>query len=459
MRGFDFFKMDLPKKFTDRMKNMLGKEYDNFYKAYMNSPVYSGIRVNTLKNGAFNTIKKVTGELEKVSWCDNGFYIDKSLISGNHPFHCAGLFYFQEPSAMSVVEGLPVNENDKILDLCAAPGGKSIQAGEKLKGSGFIVSNEIVKKRADILCENIERMGLTNAIVTNENPQRLSEKYPSFFDKIIVDAPCSGEGMFRKEPRAIEEWSIEHTISCGIRQKNILDCAVKMLKKDGMLIYSTCTFAPEENEKIVSYLIDTYNMKLIDMPKLYMLEEGKTQWSGSNHDMSKARRIFPQYQKGEGHFAALLQKCSGEDTYIKENIKPSKNENEIKLWKDFEKQYMNTSLDGDFVLFGENLYLKPRGIDIDKIKVVRCGLNLGKCKKHRFEPAHALTHALKKEDFKYTEDFDYNDNNIKSYLTGNIINSDKSGWCVVCVNGYPLGWGKASGGILKNHYPKNLRLK
>lgn len=359
---------------------------------------------------------------------------------------------------MSAVEGLPIEEGDRILDLCAAPGGKSTQAGAKLNGSGLIVSNEIVKKRADILSENIERMGLTNAIVTNETPQRLAEKYPSFFDKIIVDAPCSGEGMFRKEPQAIEEWSVEHTVSCGIRQKHILDCAVKMLKPNGMLIYSTCTFAPEENEKIASYLIDAHGMELMDMPKLGMLEQGRTQWSESEHDMTKARRIFPHKQKGEGHFAALFRKNYGED--ISADVsKPPKNNDAVKLWKDFEKQYMNTSLDGDFMLFGENMYLKPKGIDIDKIKVIRCGLYLGQCKKNRFEPSHALALAMKKENFKSVENFDYYDSQIKSYLTGNVINSDKSGWCAVCVNGFTLGWGKASNGILKNHYPKHLRIK
>lgn len=450
--------MELPEKFTQRMKIMLGTEYDEFYKSYANAPVYSGIRINTLKDNAKKTVLDVTGTLEGIPWCPDGFYTDKSVISGNHPFHCAGLFYFQEPSAMSAVEGLPIEEGDRILDLCAAPGGKSTQAGAKLNGSGLIVSNEIVKKRADILSENIERMGLTNAIVTNETPQRLAEKYPSFFDKIIVDAPCSGEGMFRKEPQAIEEWSVEHTVSCGIRQKHILDCAVKMLKPNGMLIYSTCTFAPEENEKIASYLIDAHGMELMDMPKLGMLEQGRTQWSESEHDMTKARRIFPHKQKGEGHFAALFRKNYGED--ISADVsKPPKNNDAVKLWKDFEKQYMNTSLDGDFMLFGENMYLKPKGIDIDKIKVIRCGLYLGQCKKNRFEPSHALALAMKKENFKSVENFDYYDSQIKSYLTGNVINSDKSGWCAVCVNGFTLGWGKASNGILKNHYPKHLRIK
>ena len=240
--------MELKTEFTERMKKMLGDEYEEFYNAYINAPLYSGIRINTLKANAKDTVLSATGELEPVLWCKNGFYADKTIISGNHPLHCAGLFYFQEPSAMAVVEALPLNEGDKVLDLCAAPGGKSTQAAAKLGKNGILVANEIVKKRADILSENIERMGISNAVVTNETPQKLCEKYTAFFDKVIVDAPCSGEGMFRKEPQAVTEWSIEHTVSCGVRQKNILECAVKMLKAGGMLVYSTCTFAPEENE-------------------------------------------------------------------------------------------------------------------------------------------------------------------------------------------------------------------
>lgn len=449
--------MEPKAEFSERMKKMLKSEYEDFHNAYKNTPVRSGIRINTIKENAKDIVLSVTGELEGIPWCKDGFYADKSVISGNHPLHCAGLLYFQEPSAMAVVEGLPITEGDKVLDLCAAPGGKSTQVGAKLNKSSLLVANEIVKKRADILSENIERAGLSNVIVTNETPQRLSEKYKDFFDKIIVDAPCSGEGMFRKEPQAITEWSIEHTISCGERQKNILDSAVKMLKKGGMLIYSTCTFAPEENEKAAAYLISEHNMELCEMPNLSMLDDGRTEWSDSEYDMSFSKRIFPHRQKGEGHFLALFKKAYGT---IGESIsKPQKNDSAIKLWREFEGQYMNTQLDGDFILFGENLYLKPKGIDIDKIKVVRCGLHLGQCKKNRFEPSHALALSLKACDFKNTENFSCTDEKITAYLTGNIIPSDKSGWSVVCVEGHPLGWGKASGGVLKNHYPKNLRIK
>lgn len=449
--------MVLPEKFALRMREMLGAEYDVFIAALEDSRVYSGIRINTLKSGAQRAVMSVIGDAEKIPWCDTGFYADKSVVSGKHPYHCAGLFYFQEPSAMCAVSGLPICSGDRILDLCAAPGGKTTQAAARLNGSGFIVANEIIKKRAAVLSENVERMGIKNAIVTNETPQRLSEKYPNFFNKIIVDAPCSGEGMFRKEAAAAEEWSIEHTVSCGVRQRHILDCAVKMLAPGGMLMYSTCTFAPEENEKIAAYMMLEHGLETVEMPELAMLDRGRTEWSGTDLNMEKTYRIFPHRQRGEGHFAALFAKNGGGELHMPCG-KPKKYDERLKYWREFETRYLNTNLCGEPVFFGDNLYLKPEGIDIDKIKLVRCGLHLGEIKKNRFEPSHALALALCREDFKNAENFPCDSTEAAAYLSGNVFSSEKSGWCAVCADGYPLGWGKASGGVMKNHYPKRLRI-
>lgn len=450
--------MKLPEKFELRMKDMLKDEYDNFIKSMDEMPIFTGIRINTSKYNAMEAVLKEFGSLEKVSWCENGFYADKSKISGNHPYHIAGLFYFQEPSAMSTVSALPIEKSDYILDLCAAPGGKATQAGALLDENGLLVANEIIKSRANILSDNIERFGLTNTIVTNETPQKLAEKYPHFFDKIIVDAPCSGEGMFRKEPQAADQWSIEHTVSCGTRQKHILDCAMQMLKGGGYIVYSTCTFAPEENEQVCAYMLKNYNVELIEPKNLDILSRGKTDLSLSDCDMTKTRRIFPHKHKGEGHFVALFRSLDNE--IFEKNTKLNKNicDGE-KLYREFEKGFLNTTLEGEFCLFGENLYLKPKNIDIDKIKSVRPGLHLGICRKNRFEPSHALCLALKKENFKNSMDFPCDSEILKKYLMGETIECDKKGWCAVTVNGYPIGWGKASNGILKNHFPKYMRLK
>ena len=449
--------MIFPEKFEARMRAMLKGEYGDFERAMNTSPLFSGIRINTLKDGAREAVLREFGNMESVPWCADGYYADKNVISGNHPYHIAGLFYFQEPSAMSTVSALPIEKGDYVLDLCAAPGGKATQAAAKMNGEGLLVANEINKSRARILSDNIERLGIKNAVVINETPQRLAERYPRFFDKIIVDAPCSGEGMFRKEPQAVTEWSAEHVSSCAERQKNILSSAMQMLRGGGMLVYSTCTFAPEENEKVCAYLLDNFKVELVKPENLGALSEGVTEWSGSNHDMTKTRRVFPHRQNGEGHFVAPFRsKDAPNDRDVVKQTKPIAEE---KLYREFEDNFLNTRLTGSFSLFGENLYLLPDGADIDKIKVVRAGLLLGTCRKNRFEPSHALCLALNARDIKNTVDFDLSDVELKKYLSGETIECKENGWCAVTVNGFPIGWGKASGGVLKNRFPKYMRLR
>ncbi len=451
--------MELPKDFTARMMQMLGDEYDEFADALKNAPVRTGLRVNRRKDCAYSQMSEFLSGLEKIDWCPDGFFCDKKTISGTHPYHIAGLFYFQEPSAMASVGALQIKKDDFILDLCAAPGGKATQAGAYLDSSGLLVANEIIPKRAAILAENIERMGISNSIVTNESPEKLAEKFPRFFDKIIVDAPCSGEGMFKKEPQAVTEWSINHTKTCAVRQRHILECAYKMLAPGGYIAYSTCTFAPCENEETVEYFLDSHADMSICDTGLDMLSEGRSEWTSGRYDMSKTRRIFPHTQRGEGHFIALLKK-DGESTERTVSKKASKKNTEsgVKLFKDFEKETLFTDFGGCFEMFGDNLYLVPHGIDTDGIKLVRGGLHLGVCKKNRFEPSQALLSSLKLSDFKNSVSYSAESEEIRKYLRGETINSGIKGYCCVAVGKAPLGWAKGSDGILKNHFPKYLRL-
>lgn len=441
--------MKLPAEFEKRMREMLKDEYGDFVYALEHDPIYKGIRINTLKAGAGKAVSEQIGNADKVPWCDCGFYVDKNALSGKHPFHMSGLVYFQEPSAMSAGGAAKIEKGNFVLDLCAAPGGKATHAAQLLDGSGLLVANEIVPKRAKILAENIQRMGIKNALVTNESPERLAEKYPCFFDRIIVDAPCSGEGMFRKEPQAAGEWSVEHTTSCGIRQKNILKSAVKMLKKGGKLVYSTCTFAPCENEGIVDFMLKEYDDLHLENITLEGMSDANSNFVGSDTDMSDAKRIYPHRSRGEGHFIALFGK-DGEDNTKK--AVPVSEKGDI-LYREFEKEYLNVYLDGKFIKFGDRLYLLPYDIDTDKIKIELAGLFLGICKKGRFEPSHALCLALKSEDFKNT----FETGEWEKYYHGDVFECEKSGWTAVLYKGYPIGWGKASCGILKNHFPKYLR--
>ena len=451
--------MTLPQDFCERMRNMLDNEYDSFMESFNDSTSYSGIRINKRKSTAEQTMKQLTDELERVKWCSDGYYCDKTKLSGNHPYHIAGLCYFQEPSAMSAVEALNIHPDDFVLDMCAAPGGKATQAGAKLSQNGLLVANEIIPKRASVLAENIERLGISNSIVTNETPEKLSDKFPNFFDKIIVDAPCSGEGMFKKEPQAIEEWSINHTKTCAVRQIHILDCAYKMLKAGGYIVYSTCTFAPCENEGVVDYMLKTYQDLTLCDTGLDMLNCGNEKWADSSFDMSKTVRVFPHKHKGEGHFVALFKRCGTKTDRIMNTAKYEKRTDEgVKLFREFEKITLNSKTDGFFKMFGDNLYLVPHSVNTDGLKLVRGGLHLGICKKGRFEPSHAFLMSLNCNDIKNCLSYSADSIELNKYLHGETLLSDLKGYCAIAVEGTPIGWAKGSGGVLKNHYPKHLRL-
>ena len=444
--------MNLPIEFCERMRELTGDEYDDFIKSY-DTQINKGIRINTLK---CSDSLPMLNSCEKIQWCEDGYYADNLSINGNHPYHASGVVYFQEPSAMAVACGMPIGENAKILDLCAAPGGKTTHIGARMGNHGLLLSNEIIPKRAAVLSENVERMGLTNTIVTNESPRQLSERFEGFFDGIIVDAPCSGEGMFRKEPQAVEEWSVNHTLSCAVRQKNILDDAYKMLKCGGYIMYSTCTFSYDENESVVQYMIDKYNMQLCHIDGLDMLSDG------IGDGMQDCRRIFPHKNKGEGHFMALLRRTEESNPAKvhqkkKEKRKDTPLDLAINLYREFEKSALNTKLDGEFVLFGDNLYLMPEYINLDKLRVLRCGLHLGITKRNRFEPSHALSHALPADMYINRIEFSLNSDEIKRYMHGETLSNSMNGWCIITADGYSIGWGKGSNGIVKNHYPKALR--
>lgn len=427
--------MDLPEEFLNRMKNTLGEEFSEFLSVYEREP-YRGFRVNVSKISPDEFFGLCGRTFEPVKWCENGFYFDDgSPISGKDPRFCAGLYYIQEPSAMSAAGLLDVRRGERILDLCAAPGGKSTQIAEKLGGSGFLVSNEYSPKRASVLNENIERLGFSNVIVTNCPVTELEKRWVGEFDKILVDAPCSGEGMFRKEAAAVREWSVEHTEACAVRQRKILDSAAKMLADGGTLVYSTCTFAPCENEELTdAFLKENPDFELINRI-----------------------RIYPHLQKGEGHFAAALRK-RGEVSHKEKKAGCTAPPPEF-------AEFVNENLtkftfEGSYTRFGGRLFLMPENApDIEKIKVISAGLYLGDIKKNRFEPSHALCRALRADAFKRTVPLSSDSPEIQKYLRGETLSGEcENGFCAVLADGFPLGWGKTVDGIIKNHYPKRLRL-
>lgn len=445
--------IELPKEFEIRMQDMLGDAYPAFVRSYEKNEM-KALRVNTLKGSVEEFLEKAPfferTNIRKVPWECSGFYFDENTPFGKHPFHEAGVYYIQEPSAMTPVSYLEAQPKEKILDLCAAPGGKSTQIASYMKNEGILICNEIHPVRAKILSENIERMGIRNALVTNETPQRLSEVFGEYFDRILVDAPCSGEGMFRKNEEARREWSLENVKLCADRQDEILDCADLMLRAGGRLVYSTCTFAPEEDEGSVARFLMRH----------------------PEYEIVKTEKLFPHLIDGEGHYLAVLQKAgevpNGYQGFLKNGLQKGILTNDVKEFLAFQNENLTTNLleakEERLLRFGEQLYLMPQEMpSIKGLKVLRAGLHLGTLKKNRFEPSHALALALKKADGKRSMELyaDWNKNDtsvINAYLNGLTLNYEgEKGWYLMTCAGYSIGWGKLAGQIMKNHYPKGLR--
>lgn len=427
----------LPEAFLQRMEAQLGSEYPAFLES-LERPRAVALRFNPMKEE--RPMLPFVGA--PVPWEPEGFYYDPETRLGLHVYHEAGVYYLQEASAMAPVALLDPKPGERVCDLCAAPGGKTTQIAGRMLGQGFLVCNEINPKRAKILSRNIERMGVANALVTNEHPETLASRFPGFFDRVLVDAPCSGEGMFRKEEAAVTDWSQETVQMCARRQREILDSAARLVRPGGRLVYSTCTFAPEEDEETVAAFLESH-------PE-FAPEPVEAPWFVPGENASY--RMWPHKLLGEGHFAAVLRKTQGESGEV-----PACPGGKCpKAWESFAKELDITLPEGKAVSFGQSLYWAPMELpELNRLKVLRPGLELGTERKGRFEPAHAL--ALWLKTCAVAESFPPESPEMKAYLHGDVVPSGKKGWCLVQAGGYAIGWGKGDGSVLKNHYPKGLR--
>ena len=427
----------LPEAFLDRIKLQLGEEYEAFLLS-LQRPRAVALRFNPLK-GQQPDMDFVG---QPVPWEPMGYYYDPDSRPGLHPYHEAGVYYLQEASAMAPVALLDPQPGEKICDLCAAPGGKSTQIAGRLMGKGMLLCNEVSPKRAKILSRNIERLGIANAVVTNEYPHTLARRFPDFFDRVLVDAPCSGEGMFRKEEAAVTDWSPEIVEMCARRQAEILDSAAKLVRPGGRLVYSTCTFAPQEDEEAVAAFLESHPdfvAEVLPAPWFEPAENG-------------GHRLWPHKLLGEGHFAAVLRRMDAEA----EELPAASGEKLPKQWQQFAKELALELPEGKAVFFGDNLFWAPAGMpDIRGLKVLRPGLELGTVKKDRFEPAHAL--ALWLGDCRCSCSFPAGSEEIRKYMHGDVLPGEQKGWCLIKTDGFSLGWAKGDGKQLKNHYPKGLR--
>ena len=440
--------MELPKAFENAMKSLLGEEYEEFLKSY-EVPARRGLRWNTLKCSEEQFLQSMTFSLEPTPFSPLSFYFESGEEKmGYLPAHHAGLFYIQEPSACSAVTALDPKPGETVLDLCAAPGGKSTQIAGLLQGQGLLWSNEIVKNRAQVLLSNTERLGVRNGVVSSCHPQRLCEALQGFFDRVLVDAPCSGEGMFRRDPEAVAQWSPESVPACAQRQRAILDSAALAVKEGGVLVYSTCTFSKEENEDNVEWFLGAhpeFEMVPLDLPF------GRPGIHGL-----PVRRIYPM-DGGEGHFVAKFRRV-GENSCRAGAFGQFLSGKEEEEARNLFQELFSCEFPGNAARFGERLYLLPNGLpELDRLGVLRAGVKLAQRKGRRWEPSHGVFQSARKEECRQVLDLPWDAPELSAFLRGEEIDCDGKGYTALCAGGVPTGFGKASGGRLKNHYPKGLR--
>ncbi|MGF0111523.1 RsmF rRNA methyltransferase first C-terminal domain-containing protein [Streptococcus sp. SGI.013] len=434
--------MKLPDTFIKKYQQLLGDEAEAFFKTFDQEAI-SAFRINPLKAN----IKKFDTPINNMPWSYYG------KVSGKSSDHVTGLVYSQEPAAQMVAQVASPKKGMKVLDLAAAPGGKTTHLLSYLDNTGILVSNEINHKRSKILVENVERFGARNVVITNESATRLAKVFPNYFDLIVLDAPCSGEGMFRKDPAAIQYWNEDYPSQCAKVQQEILRDALDMLAPGGSIVYSTCTWSPEENEDIVRWLMEIdHNLSLEMIPK----ENGMV--SGIN--MPEVARMYPHCFKGEGQFVAKLRDTQTHQTSSKlKSARTNLTREQAQLWEEFYRRKVNTDLSGVLQVFGEQLYLLPNHLpDLSQLKIARNGLHLGTFKKKRFEPSFALGLALHPDEVDQVIEMTQED--FKKYVSGQTVSLPKSyanDWYYIAIEGNGIGFAKVVDKTLKNAFPKGLR--
>ena len=451
--------LKLSEEYLNRMRDLLGEEeFSAYLKSFDEERLY-GLRVNTAKVTPEAFPELVSWDLKPVPWIPNGFYYEGTERPAKDPYYYAGLYYLQEPSAMTPAMLLPVEPGDRVLELCGAPGGKSTELGVKLAGKGVLISNDISNSRAKALLKNLELWGISNICVTSETPDKLADVFGPWFDKILIDAPCSGEGMFRKDDDMVKSYEERGPEYYSEIQKEITDQAVRMLAPGGLLLYSTCTFSRCEDEEIIFHILENHQeMELIRLP----LFEGASGGIG----LDGCIRLFPHKIKGEGHFISLLRKNGGGAQRTAAGIRErSRMEPQGKKASALPTELtdflalMNREFDGSRIMIkNDSVYYLPENfVPAKELRYLRTGLLLGELKNKRFEPGQALAMTLHAEEFRQTISWKKEDDRVIRYLKGETISltpeeGPVKGWCLVCVDGYPLGFAKGTGMALKNKY-------
>lgn len=451
----------LPAAYVDRMTALLGDEAAAFFASY-DRPARPGLRVNTAKISPEAFRKRSPWPLEPVPWCPTGFYLPGDAPAGKHPWHAAGLYYLQEPSAMAPVEQMMFETTEWVIDTCASPGGKTTQIHNRLRETGVLVANEVVGSRVKALGENLERWGCTMAVITNLDISRIATLQGSEFGQVLVDAPCSGEGLFRRSPEARGEWSPAHVEGSARRQRALLDAAARLVHPGDTLVYSTCTFAPEENEQVVAAFLDSHPSWTLDRLEIPRATPGRSDWANTAHDLSGMARLWPHRIEGDGHTIARLRRGLHDEADAGEGLTGSPDFRITKAAEDAFERFLD-EFAPRFAYYGrpmqqqDRLFLLPEyGFLIGDLPMVRPGLWLGTVAPGRFTPSHALALSLHPGDCALVEDLDFEE--AARYLSGEpLAKPGEPGWVLVTFDGFALGWGKRSGDVVKNHYPKGLR--
>lgn len=457
--------MKLPEFFEENFRALMNpSEVKNFISSF-DGKRNLGIRVNTLKIEPGDLLSLIERQLEPIPWISEGFYYSEGESFGKLPAYHAGLYYIQEPSAMMPAQALCPEPGEKVLDLCAAPGGKTAAIGNQMRNRGLLVTNDISPKRVKPLVKNVGLMGLANTFIVNESPEKLQKIYPEYFDRIILDVPCSGEGMLKKGREAVQSCSRFKSDECVAIQREIVKSAYEMLKPGGVIVYSTCTFNPRENEENIEFFIKNYQLEVDRIEPIGGFESSRGEWTQSkNLALAGGLRLWPHKARGEGHFVCRLIKKGSKRA--NDEIRPASGftskeaEKAAQAFKEFAMENMNSFEHGRFHLRGNSLYRLPHYIDeIPQIRWEKVGLHLGEYQKGRFEPSQSLVMASKPDDFKRIIRFEKNDQNIIRYLKGEtLFHKGDRGFAVVCYEDFPLGWVKQDGEMLKNLYPKGWRM-
>ena len=465
--------IQFPEKFQERMQQMLGdEEYAEFLKSY-DLPFHNGLRINTWKTKPQELLQRMGVDLKQVPWNETGFYLENKKQFSKHPYYQGGLYYIQEASAMLPAKLVNAQPGEKILDMCAAPGGKSTAIGAALKGEGLLISNDISKSRAKALLRNLEGFGIINSIVVSEYPEKLSRYFPEFFDKVLIDAPCSGEGMFHKEPSMTESWLRMGPEEYHKLQMEILTYGAKMVRPGGKLIYSTCTFSPEEDEGSIAWFLQEHpDFHLVevdddkDLCGCHCIAHGHPEWADGNPELTKTRRLWPHHLEGEGHFAAVLcrdadsEPMGGKVTLASVPKLPAEMES---FFQFLETEGIHYPFDKKRLLV-QNGYVQyiPEGMpELKGLHIMRSGWFLGELKKKRFEPSGAFARGLTPDVCDKVIAYPGDSEEVVRYLKCETLQVDpnlKNGWYLICVDEFALGWGKVSNGTLKNKYPSGWRL-